>query len=140
MRVLRENVRSEWNPQPSSDAPPLYRSEGENSSYDETGLQVPAPSVCRLKGPCESEQVGIRAERVFKTEWTMNTHTHTIRDAWLGKWQKYLLSPRTPLLPLMAADSTKTRAQRITMSFIGHRGGPLPACHSPLLSSYKPLP
>lgn len=42
----------------------------------------------------------------------------------------------------MVADYTKTHVQRITMSFIGHQGSPLPASpplRSALLSSYKPL-
>lgn len=99
-----------------------------------------AVAVGPFKEPRESEQVGIRAERVFERERTTRAHTHTPLEmvGW-ASGKKYLLF--SPLLrPLMAADSTKTRSQRITMSFIGHRGGLLPACHSPLLSSYKPLP
>lgn len=78
-----------------------------------------------------SEQTGIGAEGVFQTEWTIYTHPHTPLEmlGWV-KWQKYL--PLSSLL-LMMADYTKTRVQRITMSFIGRRRSPLPA--SPPLSS-----
>lgn len=79
-----------------------------------------------------SEQTGIGAEGVFQTEWTIYTHPHTPLEmlGWV-KWQKYL--PLSSLL-LMMADYTKTRVQRITMSFIGRRHSPLPA--SPPLSSF----
>lgn len=78
---------------------------------------------------------GSLSDRVYY----IHTPTHTPLEmlGWL-KWQKYL--PFSSLL-LMMADYTKTRVQRITMSFIGRRS-PLPA--SPSLSSfisrsYKPL-
>lgn len=95
------------------------------------GFLSSVPILGKALSLCVSEQTGIRAEGVFQTEWTMYTHTHTPLEmlGWI-KWKKYL---PFSTLPLMAADYTKTHVERITMSFIGHQGRPLPS--SPTLSS-----